>query len=151
MSTQEIIVCAEASTRAWYTRIDSYFTSLGFTKSEANADLYHIVVEGKLLIILLYVDDLILTGDEKLIKSDEGHGAHALLSWHGGMAERWGLSFISGKVCQLDISRNSTWRSVNPWTHLVGNWRKEDATSREVVEATVYRQLVDSLMYLVNT
>jgi len=30
-------------------------------------------------------------------------------------------------------------------------WRKEDATSVEVVDATVYRQLVGSLMYLVNT
>ena len=48
--------------------IDSYFTGLGFTKSEADAKLYHIVVEGKLLIIVLYADDLILTGDEKLIK-----------------------------------------------------------------------------------
>ena len=55
--------------RAWYTRIDSYFTGLGFTKSEADANLYQIVVEGKLLIILLYVDDLILTGDEQLIHS----------------------------------------------------------------------------------
>ena len=36
-------------------------------------------------------------------------------------------------------------------TPLPGNWRKEDATSREVVDATVYRQLVGSLMYLVNT
>ena len=34
---------------------------------------------------------------------------------------------------------------------LLGNWRKEDTTSREVVDATVYRQLVGSLMYLVNT
>jgi hypothetical protein len=36
-------------------------------------------------------------------------------------------------------------------TPLPGNWRKEDATSGEVVDATVYRQLVGSLMYLVNT
>jgi len=41
---------------------------LGFTKSEADVNLYHIVVEGKLLIIVLYLDDLILTGGEKLIK-----------------------------------------------------------------------------------
>eukprot|EP00253_Pinus_taeda_P029167 PITA_29167 len=34
---------------------------------------------------------------------------------------------------------------------LAGNWRKEDATSGEVVAATIYRQLVGSLMYLVNT
>ena len=36
-------------------------------------------------------------------------------------------------------------------TPLPGNWRKEDATSGEVVDATIYRQLVGSLMYLVNT
>ena len=36
-------------------------------------------------------------------------------------------------------------------TPLAGNWRKKDATSGEVVVATVYRQLVGSLMYLVNT
>ena len=36
-------------------------------------------------------------------------------------------------------------------TPLPGGWRKEDATSAKVVDATVYRQLVGSLMYLVNT
>ena len=36
-------------------------------------------------------------------------------------------------------------------TPLLGNWKKEDATSVEVVDAIVYRQLVGSLMYLVNT
>ena len=35
---------------AWYTRIDNYFIGLGFTKSEVDANLYQIVVEGKLLI-----------------------------------------------------------------------------------------------------
>eukprot|EP00253_Pinus_taeda_P036269 PITA_36269 len=55
--------------RAWYTRIDNYFTRLGFKKSEADANLYHIMVEGKELIIVLYVDDLILTGDDQLIMS----------------------------------------------------------------------------------
>ena len=36
-------------------------------------------------------------------------------------------------------------------TSLPKNWRKEDATSGEVVDATIYRQLVGSLMYLVYT
>ena len=35
-------------------------------------------------------------------------------------------------------------------TPLAGNWRKEDATSCAVVEATIYKQFV-GLMYLVNT
>ena len=42
---------------------------MGFTKSEADANLYHIMVKGKPLIIVLYVDDLILTGDDQLITS----------------------------------------------------------------------------------
>jgi len=54
---------------AWYARIDNYLTGFGFTKNEADENLYHILVEGKLLIIVLYFDDLILTSDEELIIS----------------------------------------------------------------------------------
>ena len=36
-------------------------------------------------------------------------------------------------------------------TPIVTNWRKEDATSGEEVDANIYQQLVGSLMYLVNT
>jgi hypothetical protein len=53
--------------RAWYARIDSYLMSLGFTKSDADPNLYYKVENGGLLILVLYVDDLFLTGDEKLI------------------------------------------------------------------------------------
>ena len=55
--------------RSWYTRIDNYFTGLGFTKSEVDANLYQIVVDGKLSIIVLYFDDIIFKGDEQLIIS----------------------------------------------------------------------------------
>ena len=53
-------------TQAWYAQINSYLYGLGFTKHEADVNLYHIVVDGKFLIIVLYVYDLILTGDKKL-------------------------------------------------------------------------------------
>jgi hypothetical protein len=53
--------------RAWYARIDSYLMSLGFTKSDANPNLYYKVEDGCPLILVLYVDDLFLTRDEKLI------------------------------------------------------------------------------------
>lgn len=52
---------------SWYTRIKSDLTYFGFTKSEVDANLYHILVEGKFIIIVLYVNDLILTGDDQLI------------------------------------------------------------------------------------
>ena len=76
---------------AWYTRIDSYFTRLGFTKSEVDANLYQIVVEGKLLIILFYVDDLILTGDEQLI-----HSCKEDLAREFEMKDMWLLHYFIG-------------------------------------------------------
>ena len=56
------------SPHACYTRIDNNLIGLGFTTSEVDENLYLILVEGKLLIIVLYVDNLILTSDEKLIR-----------------------------------------------------------------------------------
>eukprot|EP00253_Pinus_taeda_P033946 PITA_33946 len=100
----------------WCTRIDNYFTRLGFTKSEAHVNLYHIEVKG---------------GPCKRIR-DERHGSQ-------------------GKYAN-EILRRFLMEKCNPMqTPLEGNWSKEDATSREVVETVVYRQLVGSLMYLVNT
>ena len=55
--------------RAWYSRIDSYLLLIGFRKSEANPNLYYIVVGGVPLILLLYVDDLFITGGEHLIEA----------------------------------------------------------------------------------
>ena len=55
--------------RAWYSRIDSYLLSIGFWKSEADPNLYYIVVGGGPLILLLYVDDLFITGGEHLIEA----------------------------------------------------------------------------------
>eukprot|EP00253_Pinus_taeda_P033487 PITA_33487 len=53
------------ASQAWYTWIDTYLSGLGFTKIEVDVNLNHIVVDGKLLSLVLYVDDLILTRDEQ--------------------------------------------------------------------------------------
>ena len=52
---------------AWYGRIDSFLTSLGFTKSKVDPNLYLKVMDDKPVILLLYMDDLFLTVNEKQI------------------------------------------------------------------------------------
>jgi hypothetical protein len=52
---------------AWYGRIDNFLMSLGFTKSSADPNLYFKVEDGEPIILLLYVDELFLTGAEKII------------------------------------------------------------------------------------
>jgi len=39
-----------------------------FVKSDVDPNLYYLVVENEPLILLLYVDDLFLTGSSRLIK-----------------------------------------------------------------------------------
>ena len=123
--------------------------------------LYQIVVEGKLLMILLYVDDLILTGDEQLMLSCKADLAKefemkdlGLLHYFLGL-EIWqrsdGLFVSQGKYAREILENFNMQGSKNIDTPLPTGWRKENATSAEVVDATVYRKLVGSLMYLVNT
>jgi hypothetical protein len=52
---------------AWHSRIDNYLQGMVFTKSEADSNLYYIIVGGESFILVLYVDDLFLTGSERLI------------------------------------------------------------------------------------
>jgi hypothetical protein len=50
--------------KVWYDRIDGFLQSLGFNKSSVDPNLYFKVVENQPLILVLYVDDLFLTGVE---------------------------------------------------------------------------------------
>eukprot|EP00253_Pinus_taeda_P007177 PITA_07177 len=144
-----------------FSPVTSDFTRLGFTKGEADANLYHIVVEDKMLITVLYVNDLILTCDEKLIKYCKDDIARefkmkgiGLMHYFLGIEVWQGddeLFFSHGNYAN-DILNKFHMESSKPMdTCPVGNWREEDVTSSEVVEANIYRQLVVSLMYVVKT
>ena len=97
---------------------------MGFTKSEADANLYQIVVEGKLLITVLYVDDLILTGDERLIHSCKEDLARefemkdmGLLHYFLGL-EIWqqdGEIFVSQGKYAKEILGKFHMETKNPW------------------------------------
>ena len=53
--------------KTWYNKMESFLTSLSFTKSKADSNLYYKVEDGNLVILLLYVDDLFVTGVDGLI------------------------------------------------------------------------------------
>jgi hypothetical protein len=53
--------------KSWYAKMDSYLMRLGFYKSHADPNLYYKVMDNAPVILLLYVDDLFITGEESLI------------------------------------------------------------------------------------
>ena len=61
---EEGLVWIETSTEYM---MDIFLTSLGFTKSKEDSNLYFEVQDERPVILLLYVDDLFLTSKEELI------------------------------------------------------------------------------------
>jgi hypothetical protein len=146
--------------RAWYSRIDNYLREMGFQRSEADSNLYFLAGE-KPLILVLYVDDLFLTGDEQLIADCKVNLATefemkdlGLMHYFLGL-EVWqmdGRFFLGQGKYAVEILRRFRMMDCRPMsTPLVTNWRKIDASDSKTIDPTVYRQLIGSLMYLVNT
>jgi hypothetical protein len=64
---KKALYALKQASRALYSKIDGYFESMNFTKSEVEPNLYYIFVGIDLLILVSYVDKPFLTGTKKLI------------------------------------------------------------------------------------
>jgi len=56
--------------RAWYYRLDKYPHQQGFSKRSANGNLYIKIDNDKLLILVVYVDDIIFGSDEEAMSQN---------------------------------------------------------------------------------
>ena len=60
--------CRRSRGLTWYHRMDSLLMALGFTESKEDSKIYFKVEDGRPMMLLLYVNDMFLTGKEELIK-----------------------------------------------------------------------------------
>ena len=112
---------------SWYGRIDSFLTSLGFTKSKVDPNLYLKVMDDEPIILLFYVDDLFFTGNEKQITESKKKLAQKFEMKDLGLMhyflrlEVWqspeGIFLNQGKYAVEILKRLICW-VVKPWTHL---------------------------------
>ena len=51
--------------RAWYAKIDSFLLSLNFVRCKSDPNVYLKLMNGSLMIIVLYFDDLLVIGSSK--------------------------------------------------------------------------------------
>ena len=62
--------CRRSSCSTWYNGMGNLLMALGFTESKADSNLFF-KVEGRIpVMLLLYVNDLFLTGEDELIKDE---------------------------------------------------------------------------------
>jgi hypothetical protein len=147
--------------RAWYGRIDSFLMSLGFTKSKVDPNLYFKIENDGPVILLLYVDDLFLTDEENLITDCKKKlAAEFEMKDLGPMHYFLGLEvwqspeeiFLNqGKYVVEILKRFDMMDCRAMSTPMETNLKLLVDTSSEIVDVTLYRQMIGSLMYLTNT
>jgi hypothetical protein len=146
--------------RAWYSRINSFLMSLGFTKSKVDSNLYFKVVNDELVILLLYVDDLFLTREEKLItdckkKLDANFEMKdlGLMHYFLGLEVWQSLERIflnQGKYAVEIMKRFDMLECKAMNIPMETKLKLLVDTSLELVDAIMYRHIIGSLMYLTN-
>ncbi|KAL0356283.1 UNVERIFIED_CONTAM: Retrovirus-related Pol polyprotein from transposon RE1 [Sesamum radiatum] len=148
--------------RAWYSRIDNYFMNQGFRRSLSEPTLYVKRQGNDTLIVSLYVDDLIYTGNnEKMIHdfkedmmktfemSDLG-----LMHFFLGIEinqEKEGIFICQKKYTETLLKKFKMESCKTVTTPLVTGekYKKEDGS--EKVDGSIYRSLIGSLLYLTAT
>eukprot|EP00253_Pinus_taeda_P002163 PITA_02163 len=122
--------------REWYSRIDSYLLENGFENCEGEPTLYIKEKDGKILIVVLYVDDVIFTGnDDCLIKN-----------FKTVMKEEFEMTDMGSLRYFLGIEESKA--TITP-TVMGLKLSKED--SSKDFDPSLYKSIVGSLMYLTAT
>ncbi|KAF2284369.1 hypothetical protein GH714_021155 [Hevea brasiliensis] len=149
--------------RAWNSKLDGYLKALDFEQCPHEHALYKRKVEEKIMVVGVYVDDLILTGEnrnvinkfklemqQKFDMTDLG-----LLSFYLGIEVKQTATSIS--VCQTGYAKkilekmgvgecNPCKLPMEPRTKL-----SKVVEGETLVDTTLYRSIIGSLRYLVNT
>jgi hypothetical protein len=121
--------------RAWYSRIDSYLQSIGFIKSDADPNLYLLIKGEDILILVLYVDDLFLTGAETLIAACKQDLAKEFEMKDLGLMHYFlGLEIWQqeGETLPIHMLRKST--RVLDWTEI------QNCTTKDLPKRTLQRK-----------
>lgn len=148
--------------RAWYSRIEAYFMREKFERCPSEHTLFTKSNGGKLLIVSLYVDDLIFTGNDREM-CDEFKNSMMLefeMTDLGLMKHFLGVEVKQCSegifICQRRYARevlarfgmdesNAVKNPIVPGTKL----QKDEGDAK--VDETVFKQVVGSLMYLTVT
>jgi len=147
--------------RAWYGKIDSFLMRLGFTKSDADPNIYYKIEDDFPFILVLYVDDMFLTGDDKLIDECKREFTSyfkmkdlGLMHYFLGL-EVWKSPdeiFLSQGKYTIEILQIFEMMDCKSMaTPMVMNLNLLSDSYSYLFDPMMYKQLIRYLMHLVNT
>jgi hypothetical protein len=148
--------------RAWYNRLDNHLLSLGFNRSMNEVTLYVKHADGHKLIVSVYVDDLLITGDkEQLVEEFKTNmkdmfemNELGLLIYFLGMKVTQSDQgyFLCQKHFSLKILDNFAMSKCKPVsTPMIQGQKLMKKDGAPKANGKVYRSLIGSLLYLTAT
>lgn len=148
--------------RAWYTKVDTYLLSQGLQKSKADYNLYFHKAQGKLTLLLLYVDDVYLTGnnDEHIafIKSEIQQAFEmsdlGLLSYSLGMEFLFrsdGLSVTQRQYIREMLTEFGLEKCKPAPTPMMEKLKLLPDMKAPLADSTKYQRMVGKLIFLTHT
>jgi hypothetical protein len=149
------------ASRSWYNRIDTYLIKSGFGRSQNEPTLYtKIEQQGKILIVCLYVDDMIYTGNLELTSFKHAMQSEFDMTDLGIMKYFLGIEVDQSTkgifVCQqkyaADIIKRFCMEDFNPAeTPIPPGTKLSKQDEGPTMDSTLYKSLICSLLYLTAT
>lgn len=149
--------------RAWFSKIKSYFIGEGFEKCDFEHTLFvKTEQKGQVLIVSLYVDDLIVTGncDRMIQEFKESMKGRFDITDLGKMRYFLGVEILQREegiyMCQRKFTREILERFEMDLSNGVSNpivpgTKVSKKGGGAVLDVTLYKQMIGSLMYLTVT
>lgn len=148
--------------RAWYSRMDSYLASQGLHKSTADTNLYFHIEGSLLTLLLLYVDDVYITGSNSshvaLLRSEIQQAFD--MSDLGPLTYSLGLEFISCPAGILVSQRQYVKATLHEFgldtckpaaTPMIEKVHLVPDMQAEAADSSLYQIMVGKLIFLTHT
>lgn len=148
--------------QAWYEKMDSFLLSTGFTYCHSDPTVYIQHLEDEVVILVLYVDDLLITSSSSYMIHDVKRALTEQFEMTdlGMLHDFLGLQIVQSStrifVYQQKYALDMLWCfdmldcKPAPTPFQSGVTLSTPCTS-PLVDPTLYRQLVGSLLYLTHT
>jgi hypothetical protein len=148
--------------RSWYVNINCFFLRLGFKQCEYDHNLYFLQTNEDTLIVVVYIDDLLIIGNnnnlilrlkKQLVESFDMTDLGTLHYFLGlqVLPLCYGF-FISQSKYVMDLLTHFKMVDSKPCaTPFQSGVKLTKTCQTPIVNATLYQQLVNSLIYLTHS
>ena len=115
MQAEKSLYGLKQSPRMWYQKFDTYIRGLGFTRSKEDHCVYFKLIGDRVIYLVLYVDDMLLIGNDKEIIQD----LKTQLFSKFDMKDLGAANYILGMEIKRDRAKRKLWLNQRKYVETI--------------------------------